>query len=434
MLVGDASTQEVKKSLWYSINKGENYDKLFSLLDGADLELNFCSKSSKMKKKGSQEMKKKEATSQDSMKDMTKTTQIVSNKRNNELAIMLSRMPSFEEIATGIRTLDEQILSHDQVDVLSTACPTQEEMAMVQNHPAESLELATKFILHMSAIPQVSARLECWKFKLHFEEHLSDTLRPLRELAEAYKALHASVRWKQLMACILAVGNFLNGSSSSRGRADGFTIDILTKLAGMKDITKSTSLLEYIVAVATDLHGKDFAWEMYEELSPIVPAKCISVKDVSSQARKLIRQAEKSKKMVSVVLGLSEVQDPFEVVMGAFYDRAGSSLQNLEEQVKTAYQAHIAAIQYLDPSLPANKAQSVSSEEFFTLLDNFVFSVKAVAEKSRALKEEEEREKKQEENQRMMKQNVAEVKLARERKEAAVEEEHRKEMKQKMAV
>lgn len=46
--------------------------------------------------------------------------------------------------------------------------------------------------------------------------------------------LMTSESLKQLFAIILAVGNYMNGGNGQRGQADGFGLEILSKLKDVK--------------------------------------------------------------------------------------------------------------------------------------------------------------------------------------------------------
>lgn len=53
--------------------------------------------------------------------------------------------------------------------------------------------------------------------------------------------LMTSESLKQLFAIILAVGNYMNGGNGQRGQADGFGLEILSKLKDVK-VTKYYTL------------------------------------------------------------------------------------------------------------------------------------------------------------------------------------------------
>ena len=50
-----------------------------------------------------------------------------------------------------------------------------------------------------------------------------------------------------MLGLILAFGNVMNSENKVRGQADGFQLDILSKLKDVKSADNSTNLLLYIV-------------------------------------------------------------------------------------------------------------------------------------------------------------------------------------------
>lgn len=56
-----------------------------------------------------------------------------------------------------------------------------------------------------------------------------------------------SAELKEVMAIILTLGNYMNGGNMTRGQADGFGLEILSKLKDVKSKDSKITLLHYIV-------------------------------------------------------------------------------------------------------------------------------------------------------------------------------------------
>lgn len=52
---------------------------------------------------------------------------------------------------------------------------------------------------------------------------------------------------KELLAIILTLGNYMNGGNMSRGQADGFGLEILSKLKDIKSTDSQVTLLHFII-------------------------------------------------------------------------------------------------------------------------------------------------------------------------------------------
>merc|ERR1719476_357816 len=78
------------------------------------------------------------------------------------------------------------------------------------------------------------ARVECWSFLCTFNELAAGLSHALVEFQRVVDAFKASEALPHLLSLVLAVGNYLNGGTG-RGQADGFDLETLGKLEGVKD-------------------------------------------------------------------------------------------------------------------------------------------------------------------------------------------------------
>jgi hypothetical protein len=83
-------------------------------------------------------------------------------------------------------------------------------------------------------VPAFRARVECWAFLCSFEERAAGLAQGLIEFQRVEDAILASQQLPRLLSLVLAAGNYLNGGTG-RGRADGFDLETLGKLDGVKD-------------------------------------------------------------------------------------------------------------------------------------------------------------------------------------------------------
>jgi hypothetical protein len=76
------------------------------------------------------------------------------------------------------------------VEGMLAQLPTPDEISQVQAVPdASSLEKAEQFVLMLSHVSHLQARLECWNLMLNLDEMLEEVSKPLTALNSACKVL-----------------------------------------------------------------------------------------------------------------------------------------------------------------------------------------------------------------------------------------------------
>ena len=92
-------------------------------------------------------------------------------------------------------------------------------------NPELPLGTAEQFLITLSSITGLEARLRLWAFKMDFEVLEKEICEPLADLKLGLEALSVNPTFKSILNVTLTIGNFLNGSS-----AKGFNIDYLAKV------------------------------------------------------------------------------------------------------------------------------------------------------------------------------------------------------------
>ena len=137
------------------------------------------------------------------------------------------------------------------LQVLLPLVPTSEEVTLLQDYEGDRSQLGKveKTFMAVMDVPQYEARLKCLKFKLQFNDLLAEIEGKSNSIRRALDDIADSGALKGSLAFILAVGNYLNGSTS-RGAAYGFKLDVLGKLATVKSWDNKTTLLQWMVREA----------------------------------------------------------------------------------------------------------------------------------------------------------------------------------------
>ena len=94
-------------------------------------------------------------------------------KRSNMIVIGMTALPPPRVLKTAIIKMDNSVINKEGIEKLLTMLPTEEEKnkileAQVAN-PDLQLGSAEFFLLNLSSISEIKARLELWVFKLDFD-------------------------------------------------------------------------------------------------------------------------------------------------------------------------------------------------------------------------------------------------------------------------
>ncbi|KAK2887772.1 hypothetical protein Q8A67_016000 [Cirrhinus molitorella] len=236
---------EVRPADWIYRNHKRSQESLWSRLDPVKLDTGklehlFESKSKEMPvtKKTAADGKRQEII-------------ILDSKRSNSINIGLTVLPPPRTIKTAILNFDEYALNKEGIEKILTMIPTEEETQKIQEaqlaNPDIPLGSAEQFLLNLSSISELSARLHLWAFKLDYEATEKEVAEPLQDLKEGMDQLEKNKTLRFILSTLLAIGNFLNGSS-----AKGFDLMYLEKVPEVKDTVHKQSLLHHVCSIVVE--------------------------------------------------------------------------------------------------------------------------------------------------------------------------------------
>ena len=224
--------------------------------------------------------------------------------RSNNMGIIMAKLPELPILERAILDLDESVLGRDDVAQLLHFQPTDEELKGMEAAEAEFRKdppagwvahaplpwaKSERLVVMFKRITQVESRLSAWLNSLSFEEMVETITPQLTVLETACKQIKGSDSLKLAMGIILAAGNRLNGGSR-RGQADGFKIQVLSRLSATKDSSGKGTLLDYVAATALEMAPVALAQDrgelQFEELAKILrKASRVSFNDVKGKVR-----------------------------------------------------------------------------------------------------------------------------------------------------
>eukprot|EP00108_Taenia_solium_P005188 TsM_000247400 transcript=TsM_000247400 gene=TsM_000247400 len=204
-----------------------------------------------------------------------KKIEVLDIKRSNAINIGMKVLPPLRTISSALIKMDSSVINREGIEqLLNTMLPTDEErekiIAAKREHSDIQLGKAEEFLLTLSEVSHLKARLELWLFKLDYETMEADIVDPLTDLKQVKSQLRIKsdfvavydIQESQTLRCILSVilamGNFLNSSESW-----GFNPEYLDRLPEVKDTKHKHSLLHHVCQTvlelfpeSTDLHSE----------------------------------------------------------------------------------------------------------------------------------------------------------------------------------
>ncbi|XP_072366007.1 FH1/FH2 domain-containing protein 3 isoform X12 [Scyliorhinus torazame] len=191
---------------------------------------------------------------------------VLDSKRSNAINIGLTVLPPPRTIKTAILNFDEYALNKEGIEKILTMIPSEEEKQKIQEaqllNPDIPLGSAEQFLLTLSSISELSARLQLWAFKLDYETVEKEVAEPLQDLKEGMDQLENNKSLRYILATLLAIGNFLNASN-----AKGFELGYLEKVPEVKDTVHKQSLLHHIATIVVEKFPDSS--DLYSEIGAI---------------------------------------------------------------------------------------------------------------------------------------------------------------------
>ncbi|XP_071357285.1 FH1/FH2 domain-containing protein 3 isoform X2 [Trachinotus anak] len=191
---------------------------------------------------------------------------VLDSKRSNAINIGLTVLPPPRTIKTAILNFDEYALNKEGIEKILTMIPTEEEKQKIQEaqlaNPDVPLGSAEQFLLTLSSISELSARLQLWAFKMDYEATEKEVAEPLQDLKEGMEQLEKNKTLRYILSTLLSMGNFLNGTN-----AKGFEFTYLEKVPEVKDTVHKQSLLHHACSAVVENYPQ--STDLYSEIGAI---------------------------------------------------------------------------------------------------------------------------------------------------------------------
>ena len=245
------------------------------------------------RKKDNSSSDSEEKPKKNSKKQKNEIKKFLDTKRTQEVNIIRTKLPEPEVVSKALINFDQSLLNSEQVDGLLKILITKEELEMYKNMGEDgNWDKGEKYIVQINDIPNHVTKLNIWSLINKFEEKLPGTTESLKYMIGACEEIKSNQHFKLILSITLGLGNILNGGST-RGQADGFHLDLIKKLPGIKD-NNGNSIMTWICSKA---HKIDSSFEGFKGKFPqLEKAVQFSLKEINqnlNEIKKIISQIEK---------------------------------------------------------------------------------------------------------------------------------------------
>ncbi|XP_058564932.1 FH1/FH2 domain-containing protein 1 isoform X2 [Neofelis nebulosa] len=215
-------------------------------------------------------------------------TTVLDPKRSNAINIGLTTLPPVHVIKAALLNFDEFAVSKDGIEKLLTMMPTEEERQKIEEaqlaNPDIPLGPAENFLMTLASIGGLAARLQLWAFKLDYDSMEREIAEPLFDLKVGMEQLVQNATFRCILATLLAVGNFLNGSQSS-----GFELSYLEKVSEVKDTVRRQSLLHHLCSLV--LQTRPDSSDLYSEIPALTRCAKVDFEQLTENLGQLERRS-----------------------------------------------------------------------------------------------------------------------------------------------
>ncbi|XP_063534785.1 formin-2-like [Cydia strobilella] len=340
------------------------------------------------------------------VKTKIQPVKILESKRSQNVGILAQSLHvEFSEIENAIYNFDTSVVSLEALQQIYEMRATDEELSQIKQHlqtkPDVPLDKPEAFLHDLSGIPNFAERISCFMFQAEFEDAISTTMHKLDNLKHTCEFLMTSEALKRVFAIILTLGNYMNGGNGQRGQADGFGLEILSKLKDVKSKRSTVTLLHFIVRTHTRLAGVGTGSPLplplplplpVPEPGDVARAAAIDFADVAQCLAELTRQLAACKEKTKKVLEKNDAQrspeeneskriDIFEEKMGTFLAAAEEKLKAEHENLEECRSKFFATVRFYQYTPKVGKLEDCEPKEFFSLWTSFCSDFKDIYKK-----------------------------------------------------
>ena len=336
---------EAASTVWSSVQSND--------LDWTELEKLFCDEKAVLAKPKPQPVESKIVSSSattdvtptkpTAVKQKLKNVALFDGKRTQNVSIGIKKLRmSPPEIVDTIIKMDPSKLTKEVTNTLLLLAPTATETAVIQGYGGDQdeLDLVGQLFYEMLRVPRVAQRLEIMKSTHEWIPGYNQLLGEVNTLSESVQELKADstvLPLKEVLAAVLSAGNYLN-AGSSRSRAHGVKLDILIKLANLKQNGNPKGTLLHFIVDKSRTRADTSTF--YSAWSAVWNAPRIHSRQLESDIRALagdinIMKTERNRLVADTSGAITpEVRDPLISRINTFLAESEQKLSSLQDKCK----------------------------------------------------------------------------------------------------
>ncbi|XP_007437676.1 formin-1 [Python bivittatus] len=330
------SSQKSMPTLWESLEEP-------NLCDTNEFEYLFSKETAQAKKKALAESYEKKTKAK-------KIIKLLDGKRSQTVGILISSLHlELKDIEQAVLNMDDSVVDLETLEALYENRAQKDELEKIKHHYDTSKEEEVKlldkpeqFLYELSQISNFAERAQCIIFQSVFNEGIIAVHHKVDLIHHVCKELITMKSVKNILALILAFGNYMNGGNRTRGQADGFGLEILPKLKDVKSRDTGISLADYVVMYYLRHCDKEAGTEKsvfpLPEPQDFFQASQVKFEDLIKDLRKLKRDLEGCEKQMKVVFRESSEEhlQPFKDKFEDFFCKAAEEHKTEESHLDNA--------------------------------------------------------------------------------------------------
>ncbi|XP_007938676.1 formin-1 [Orycteropus afer afer] len=339
-------SQNATPTLWDSLEEPD-------IRDTSEFEYLFSKDTTQQKKKPLSETYEKK-------NKVKKIIKLLDGKRSQTVGILISSLHlEMKDIQQAIFNVDDSVVDLETLAALYENRAQEDELVKIRKYyetsKEEELKLLDKpeqFLHELAQIPNFAERAQCIIFRSVFSEGITSLHRKVEIITRASKGLLHMKSVKDILALILAFGNYMNGGNRTRGQADGYSLEILPKLKDVKSRDTGINLVDYVVKYYLRYYDQEAGTEKsvfpLPEPQDFFLASQVKFEDLVKDLRKLKRQLEASEKQMMVVCKESpkEYLQPFKDRLEEFFQKAKKEHKMEESHLENAQKSFETTVGY----------------------------------------------------------------------------------------
>ncbi|EDL27852.1 formin 1, isoform CRA_a [Mus musculus] len=339
-------SQDAAPTLWDSLEEPH-------IRDTSEFEYLFSKDTTQQKKKPLSEAYEKK-------NKVKKIIKLLDGKRSQTVGILISSLHlEMKDIQQAIFTVDDSVVDLETLAALYENRAQEDELTKIRKYyetsKEEDLKLLDKpeqFLHELAQIPNFAERAQCIIFRAVFSEGITSLHRKVEIVTRASKGLLHMKSVKDILALILAFGNYMNGGNRTRGQADGYSLEILPKLKDVKSRDNGMNLVDYVVKYYLRYYdqeaGTDKSVFPLPEPQDFFLASQVKFEDLLKDLRKLKRQLEASEQQMKLVCKESprEYLQPFKDKLEEFFKKAKKEHKMEESHLENAQKSFETTVGY----------------------------------------------------------------------------------------